>query len=71
VEALNRALDHKLPQGAPGSLPTASSLSQARDLTQAIRRRCWGYRQELKDFLTKWQDLKISQNKKAGIKSGE
>ena len=69
MEALNRALDHKLPQGAAGSLPTAADLSQARDLTQAIRRRCWGYRQELKDFLKKWQDLKISQNKKAGLES--
>jgi len=71
MEALNRALDLKLSQGAAGSLPAGSDLIQARDLTQAIRRRCWGYRQELKDFLKKWQDLKISQNKKAGRETRE
>ncbi len=71
VEALNRALDHKVPQGAADSLPTASGLSQARDLTQAIRQRCWEYRHQLQGLLQKWQELKVSQGNKAGLKSGE
>ncbi len=71
VEALNRGLDPEVPQGAAGSLPTASGLSQARDLTQAIRQRCWEHRQELQNLLQKWQELKVSQGNKAGLKPRE
>ena len=71
VEALNRALEHRVPQGAASSMPTASGLGQARDLTQAISQRCWEYRHQLQGLLQKWQELKVSQGNKAGLKSGE
>ena len=68
METLNRALEHRPPRGATGSLPSVSSLNQALDITRAIRQRSWEYKQELGDLLQKWQDLQADQVNKAKLK---